>query len=158
VRRRLKASRSARLPTVTSAPVSITPMALTDPICTGTRMPRSGVYLKRTTACPGRARVRCERITLMRSLRNSMVMRLLSSPSPPSTPSAPPKASATIGTRVFSTTSSPNSIFCRRTAEAIAVPVTPLSRTASRSTGTPRSSTTRWTSAERLAPVSSTSR
>ena len=85
-------------------------------------------------------------------------MRLSCMPSPPSTPSAPPNASATIGMVVPSTSSSPNSSVSALTAETIAVPVTPRSFTASCRTGSPTSSTTRWITAERVAPVSSTSR
>ncbi len=95
---------------------------------------------------------------LIRSLRNSMTMRLSSSPSPPSTPSAPPKASARIGIRVFATSRSPNSSVSTSTVEAIEVPVTPCRRTESAWIGRPSSAATLVEIAERLAPVSSTRR
>ena len=87
-----------------------------------------------------------------------MWMRLSCMPSPPSTPSAPPKASATIGRVAFSITSSPNSSVSAWTAGTMAEPVTPRSLTGLARTGRPASSTTRWMTAERVAPVSSTSR
>jgi hypothetical protein len=85
-------------------------------------------------------------------------MRLSSSPSPPSTPSAPPKASARTGIRVLATSSSPNSNVSTSTVEAIVDPVTPCSRTASALIGRLSSAATLLEMAERLAPVSSTSR
>ncbi len=95
---------------------------------------------------------------LIRSRRNWISMRLSAMPSPPSTPSAPPNASATTGMIVFSTTSSPNSRVSARTAGTMLEPVTPRSFTGFSRSARPASSTTRWTTAERLAPVSSTSR
>jgi hypothetical protein len=95
---------------------------------------------------------------VIRSRKNSIWMRLSCIPSPPSTPSAPPKASATIGIVVPSTSNSPNSSVSAFTAATIAEPVTPRSFTAFGRSGIPTSSTTRWITAERVAPVSSTSR
>ena len=93
------------------------------------------------------------------SWRKSMKMRLFLRPSEPSMPSAPPRASGTMGSRGESTARSPTVSVSALMVGTSALPVTPRSVTrGDASVETPNASATMAVTPELLAPVSRTKR